>query len=175
MTIDIFKPMSMGKEVFHPISFDENTFVMNWSVEGGGMVPPLVHIHMDEHFTVTYGEVTFTINKQKIIKQPGEELLVPKGVEHSIKNHTCQQVGLQEKYTPCADVHRIFEIVATLSEINPGSAVTVIDLSYVYPRLGLKEFSTIAVPGVMPVLHFVITVTGKLAGWDKLVVQFKKQ
>jgi quercetin dioxygenase-like cupin family protein len=93
MKTDIFRPLKIGKEVFHPTSFDENSFVMNWTMEAGGAVPQHVHKYMDEHFTITKGEILFTVNGKKIIKKEGEELFIPKGTAHSIKNQTKDSIG----------------------------------------------------------------------------------
>lgn len=52
MTTNIFRPIQLGKETFHPQSFDENSFVMIYKLESDGMVPPHLHIYMDEYFSV---------------------------------------------------------------------------------------------------------------------------
>ena len=44
---------------------------------------------------------------------------------------------------------------------------------YIYPRLGLKEFSAIHPPFAMSIMSGIVTVMGKLSGWDKLVNQFR--
>ena len=142
-------------------------------MEAGGMVPPHVHKYMDEHFTVTKGEILFTVNGEKIIKKEGEVLLVPKGIRHSIKNPVKGQIGLTVKYSPCSDTHRMFEIVATLDQANPGSIMNMVKYFYLAPKLGLKEFSTPQPAFAMIVISAVVTVMGKLYGWDKLISKFK--
>lgn len=173
MQTTIFRPISFGKEVFHPKSFDENSFIMDWTMEAGGMVPPHLHKYSDEHFTVTKGEVLFTVNGEKIIKNVGDTLLVPKGTTHSIKNPGKEQIGLTVTYTPCADVHRMFQIVSALDQTNPGSVMNMVKYFYISPRLGLKEFSTPQPEFIMTIMSGIVTVMGKLSGWDKLVNQFK--
>lgn len=66
---NIFRPLRMGKEVFHPQSYDERSFVMNYTLEKGGMVPPHLHVHMDEYFSVVRGEMKFIVNGKTIIKK----------------------------------------------------------------------------------------------------------
>lgn len=173
MKTDIFRPIKIGKEVFHAKSYDENSFVMDWTMEVGGKVPKHIHKHMDEHFTVTQGEVLFTVNGEKILKKLGEELFVPKGATHSITNPIKGQIGLAVVYSPCADTHRMFEIIATLDEAKPGSVMNLLKYFYLVPKLGLKEFSSPTPAFVMSIMNFIVSIIGGLSGWSKLVKQFK--
>jgi quercetin dioxygenase-like cupin family protein len=163
----------MGGETFTPLVYDEDKFVMDWTMNAGGKVPIHVHEYSHEHFVVTKGIVNFTVNGTQVVKKVGEELFVPKGVPHGISNTTSQEIGLRVTYSPCADVHRMFEILSVLNTKSPGSPVNMVRYFYIYPRLGLKPFSTIPSPVIMRLLHVLVTVIGKLAGWDKLVSQFR--
>ena len=115
----------------------------------------------------------FTVNGEKITKQVGDTLLVPKGTPHSIKNPGKGQIGLTVKYSPCADVHRMFQIVAALDETNPGKVMNMVKYFYLSPRLGLKDFSTPQPAFAMTIISGIVTLIGKLSGWDKLIAQFK--
>ena len=92
MAINIFKPISFGKEVFHLQSYDENSFVINYTLDSGGGVPPQIPIYMDEHFLIMQGEITFNVDGKKIEKKKGEDIFVSKGIVHSIKNGGTQWV-----------------------------------------------------------------------------------
>ncbi|MBP7478230.1 MAG: cupin domain-containing protein [Chitinophagales bacterium] len=173
MSVDIFKPIQMGKEIFHPKSYDENSFVMDWSIEAGGSVPPHVHHYMDEHFLITKGEITFQVNGEKITKKPGEDFFVPKGIVHAVNNAVKGQSCITVTYSPCADTHRMFQILATLDIENPGSMINMMKYFYLVPKLGLKEFSSIHPPFIMSMMGGIVSVLGKIAGWDKLIVKFK--
>jgi quercetin dioxygenase-like cupin family protein len=173
MTTDIFRPIKLGKEVFHPKSYDENSFVMKWTVEAGGKVPPHIHYHMDEHFTITKGEITFQVKGEKITKKNGEEFFVPKGTIHSVTNAIKGHSEMTVKYSPCADTHRMFQILTTLDEEKPGSMMNMMKYFYLVPRLGLKEFSAISPAFLMRIMTGVVYVIGKLSGWDKLIAKFK--
>jgi quercetin dioxygenase-like cupin family protein len=173
MNTNVFRPIKLGKEVFYPKSYDENSFVMDWTVEAGGKVPPHVHFHMDEHFIITHGEITFQVNSEKILKKAGEEFFVPKGIVHSVTNTNKDQSAMTVTYSPCADTHRMFQILSILEEENPGSATNMMKYFYLAPRLGLKEFSTVSPPFLMNFLNGVVTIIGKLFGWNKWINQFK--
>lgn len=173
MASKIFRPLKFGKETFHATSYDEQSFVMNYLLESGGAVPPHVHKHMDEHFLVKRGVMTFTVAGKKIMKQQGEDVFVPKGVTHAIKNAGTDQVEMVVTYSPCADTHRMFEIIVALDAENPGSMMNMVKYFYLAPRLGLKEFSSPRPAFVMHILTFIVTVMGKLSGWDKLIAKFR--
>ena len=173
MAIDIFRPFKFGKETFHAQSFDENSFVMNYKMERGGMVPAHAHVHMDEYFAVVKGEMKFKVNGKTIIKKAGEELMIPKGTGHSIANAGREEVEMTVKYMPCADTHRMFEILAILNESKPGSMINMMKYFYLVPRLGLKEFSAPRPAFVTGIMNGMVTVMGTLSGWDKLINQFR--
>jgi len=173
MPINIFRPIRLGKEVFHPKSYDENSFVMDWNIESGGKVPSHAHMHANEHFRITSGEITFVLNGEKTIKKSGEEFFVPLGVTHSVINSNNGQSTMTVTYSPCADTHRMFEIIATLDEKNPGSMVNMVKYFYLVPRLGLREFSTIRPPFIMHFMNGLATLIGAISGWKKMVERFK--
>jgi len=175
MTTDIFKPFKIGKETFHPQSFNENSFVMNYKLEPGGMVPTHAHIHMDEYFDVVKGEMKFKVNGKTIIKKPGENIMVPKGIKHSIANAGKEQVEMIVKYMPCSDTHRFFEIVSTLDNIKPATMKTLMQALYIADKLKLKQFSHPQPMIANNIIMFILKVAGKLAGWDKLVNKFNGQ
>ena len=174
MKINIFKEINLGKEVFIPKHYDENSFVMDWTMEAGGKVPPHFHKYTDEHFKINKGEILFTVNGQKMLKKQGEELFVPKGIVHTLSNSGKGQVHVTVTYSPCADTHRFFEIMATLDDKNTGSPNNIIKYLYLAPRLGLKEFSTPGSAFVLSILNGLTSIMGKLLGWDKLLLKFKE-
>lgn len=173
MPVNVFKPITMGAEVFTPVMYNEDKFVMDWTMNAGGKVPNHIHEYSDEHFVVTKGTVNFSVNGALVVKRVGEELFVPKGVPHGISNATSQEIRLRVTYSPCADVHRMFEILSVLNAKSPESSINMVRYFYLYPRLGLKPFSTIPSPVVMSLLQVFVTIAGKLAGWDKLISQFR--
>lgn len=172
MATNIFKPFKIGKETFHPQSFDENSFVMNYKLEPGGMVPPHAHFHMDEYFAVVKGEMKFNVNGKPIIKKAGEEIMVPKGIKHSISNAGKEQVEMNVKYMPCSDTHRFFEIISALDSIKPATMKTLMQSLYIADKLKLKQFSHPQPMVANNIIMFMLKVVGKLSGWDKLVNKF---
>lgn len=126
MAPDKFRALKMGKETFYPMTDDENAFVMDWSVEKGGGVPPHLHKFMDEKFVITKGEFRFKMNGETIIKKAGEEHFVPKGAVHSVKNVFDGQSAALVTFSPSADTGKLFEIVDSLDQTNPGKVMNMI-------------------------------------------------
>jgi mannose-6-phosphate isomerase-like protein (cupin superfamily) len=171
---NIFRSIKFGKETFHPQSFNEEAFVMNYRLEKRGMVPPHFHAHMDEHFKVLSGEMKFTINGKSVIKTAGEEIIVQKGVPHSIRNMGEGIAELNVTYIPCADTHRLFEMLVTLDETRPFTVRNLLKAAYLTPKLKLREFSTPAAPAfVGALIKGIINTMGKWNGWDKHLTQFR--
>ena len=149
---------------------------MNYRMEKKGMVPPHFHEHMDEYFEVLSGEMKFTIDGRSVVRKAGEAIMVPKGVRHSIRNISNEAVELKVTYKPCADTHRLFEMLVTMDDSRPFTAANLFKVFYITPRLGLREFSTPAAPPfVMALLNGIVTGLGKLNGWDKWVEQFNRK
>ena len=174
MSNHFFQPVKIGKETFHPQSYDENAFVMHYKMEPGGMVPPHLHIYMDEYFTVIKGEMNFKVNGETIVKKAGEQIMVPKGTTHAISNKGKEEVEMTVKYMPCADTHRLFEILAAFNAEKPATMMTMMKTFYVMHQLKLKPFSTPQPAFANSIMVNVVSLMGKLSGWDKLVKQFQK-
>jgi len=172
MTTDIFRPLTIGKETFHPQSFDTDSFVMNYRLEPGGMVPPHAHLHMDEYFSVIKGEMKFNVNGKTILKRAGEEIMIPKGMKHSIANAGNEQVEMTVKYVPCSDTHLFFGIVSALDDDSPATMKTLMQALYIADRLKLEQFSH-PQPMVANTIMFILRVVGKLSNWDRLVKRFQ--
>ncbi len=169
----VFQPFSFEKQTFRCISFNESEFVMNWKMEPKGKVDPHIHKYSDEHFHLIKGEVQFKVGGETMIKKQGEELFVEKGIVHSIVNNTDEEIEVRVTYSPCADIHRMFFIMATLNLSRPGSSVNIAKYFYLSPRLGLKDFSTPQPEFFFKIISVIISIAGKLFGWGKLVHKFK--
>jgi quercetin dioxygenase-like cupin family protein len=169
----IHEPFSFEKQTFKCVSYNETEFIMDWTMESGGTVPTHTHEFSDEFFFITKGSVKFTVDGETIYKKAGEELLIKKNIPHSITNDTKEEIAVNVKYSPCADIHRMFTIMATLNKSNPGSSVNIMKYFYLVSRLRLKSFSTPQPKFVFWILTLIVTIAGKLSGWDKLIDKFR--
>ena len=54
------------------------------------------HYHRSEHWTITAGKPTITLNKKKFIKKPNESIFIPVGTIHRIENFYKTPVKIME-------------------------------------------------------------------------------
>jgi mannose-6-phosphate isomerase-like protein (cupin superfamily) len=55
-------------------------------VKPGGGPPPHVHPNADEHFNLESGRVEFLLGRRKLLPEPGQIVVVPRGTRHTFKN-----------------------------------------------------------------------------------------
>lgn len=176
--IDIInRPLHLMKETFIPRSYDASHFEMDWTMEAGGVVQAHLHRHADEYFTVTGGEVTFTVNGETIVKKKDETLQVPRMTPHSISNTSGAQIMLHVKYTPCAHTHKMFIAWAYFADEGSGMFAGMLKWWYVQEKLGWKKFSEPADgagKAMFALLGGLATLLGALLGWKKYLEIFEK-
>jgi len=89
MGTNIYEPCTnpISNETFKTISFDEQAYLMQWTVQPKGYVP-FEHIHhnQDEIFIIEKGEVRIVINGKDHIVKAGEKITVPRGQSHIAYN-----------------------------------------------------------------------------------------
>lgn len=169
------RTVAFGGEKFVPRSFDENSFVMDWEAGKGAGVPPHFHRYSDEHFTVTKGEVTFTVNGETMVKREGDTLVVPRMTPHSIKNKTNDAIGLRVVYTPNADTHKMFGCWSTLLDEGNGMMSVFMKWWFIQEKLGWRKFSEPADGGGRAMFSAVgglAMLLGGLLGWKKYLDKF---
>jgi mannose-6-phosphate isomerase-like protein (cupin superfamily) len=76
--------------------------VAEFAVEGGGFVPggEHVHDHLDEHFEVLEGQITFVVDGQERIVGAGEQITVPRGRWHHWWNAGEGEVRIRSRVEP---------------------------------------------------------------------------
>ena len=82
---------------------------------GGG--PPLhVHSREEEGFYILDGEITFTINGEKIVAMAGTFANMPVGTPHSFKNESGQPAKMLISVAPAGLEQMFFEVGVPLAE-----------------------------------------------------------
>src|SRR5450432_2672846 len=110
MATNIYEPCTnpVSGETFKAISFDEEAFVMQWTVQPKGYVAfEHIHLNQDEIFHINNGEIKIVMNGKEHIASPGETIIVPKGVAHIAYNNKEEVLDCVVEYKPCLD-HDIF-------------------------------------------------------------------
>lgn len=85
-------------------------------VPPGGGPPPHVHSREEEGFYILEGEITFTVNGEKIVAKAGTFANMPVGMPHSFKNESSQPAKMLISVAPAGLEQMFFEVGVPLSE-----------------------------------------------------------
>ena len=108
---------------------------------GGG--PPLhVHSREEEGFYVLEGEVTFTVNGERVVAQAGTFANMPVGTPHSFKNESGKTARMLISVAPAGLERMFFEVGVPLPEGSttalPPTKEEIEKLLAVAPRYGVE-------------------------------------
>lgn len=116
-------------------------------VPPGGGPPPHVHSREEEGFYVLEGEITFTINGERVVARAGMFANMPVGTPHSFKNESSQPVRMLISVAPAGLEQMFFEVGEPLAEgmttAQPPTKEEIERLIAATPKYGIK----ITVPG----------------------------
>jgi quercetin dioxygenase-like cupin family protein len=85
-------------------------------VPPGGGPPPHIHSREEEGFYVLEGEITFTINGERVMAKAGTFANMPVGTPHSFKNESGKTARLLISVAPAGLERMFFEFGVTLPE-----------------------------------------------------------
>jgi quercetin dioxygenase-like cupin family protein len=85
-------------------------------VPPGGGPPPHVHSREEEGFYVLQGEITFTVNGERIVAGPGTFANMPVGTQHSFKNDSDRPARMLISVAPAGLEKMFFEVGVPLDE-----------------------------------------------------------
>ena len=166
----VMQPFAFMKQEFRCRKYDENRFELDFSMEPKGFVPSHLHPHMDELFVITGGQGEFVVDGKKITAKVGDQILVKKGIPHSLKTVSHEPLTCVVTYTPCSDTHKMFAIFAGLTQDGHSGNSLMMKGEYLCRKAGLETFAQS--PGALGVVEAavmgVMTFIGNLSGWAKL-------
>ncbi len=85
-------------------------------VPPGGGPPPHVHNREEEGFYVLEGEITFTVNGEKVVATAGTFANMPVGTPHSFRNESDQPAKMLISVAPAGLERMFFEVGVPLAE-----------------------------------------------------------
>src|SRR5436190_10112854 len=85
-------------------------------VPPGGGPPPHVHSREEEGFYVLEGEITFTVNGERIVATAGMFANMPVGTPHSFKNESGKPAKMLISVAPAGLEQMFFEVGGALTE-----------------------------------------------------------
>ena len=108
----------------------------------GGGPPPHIHSREEEGFYVLEGEITFTINGEKVVATAGTFANMPVGTPHSFKNESNRPARMLISVAPAGLEKMFFEVGAPLAEGTttalPPTKDEIEKLLAVAPRYGVE-------------------------------------
>ena len=111
-------------------------------VPPGGGPPPHVHSREEEGFYILDGEITFTVNGEKIVATAGMFANVPVGTPHSFKNESDRPAKMLISVAPAGLEQMFMEVGVPLTEgattALPPTKEEVEKLLTVAPRYGIE-------------------------------------
>src|SRR5437870_4122837 len=85
-------------------------------VPPGGGPPPHVHSREEEGFYILEGEITFTVNGERIVAKAGTFANMPVGTPHSFKNESDRPAKMLISVAPAGLEQMFFEVGVPLAE-----------------------------------------------------------
>lgn len=111
-------------------------------VPPGGGPPPHVHTREEEGFYVLEGEVTFTINGERVVATPGMFANMPVGTPHTFKNESNAPARMLISVAPAGLERMFFEVGVPLAEgettAPPPSKAEIEKLLALAPQYGIE-------------------------------------
>ena len=111
-------------------------------VSPGGGPPPHVHSREDEGFYILEGEITFTINGERVVATAGMFANMPVGTPHSFKNESNKPAKMLTSVAPAGLEKMFMEIGVPLAEgattALPPTREDVEKLLAIAPKYGIE-------------------------------------
>ena len=116
-------------------AFDGRLFIFEGIFPPGMFIPPHTHTHEDEVTVVLSGTLTVDLGGEVSTAPAGAVVIKPRGVHHSMWNHTEQPARVLELHTPGLmepyydALGRLFT-TSDLGEVERQAAITELHLRY---------------------------------------------
>lgn len=129
---------------FLAIGDDTNGKYAMWEaiVPPGGGPPPHVHSREVEAFYILEGEITFTIDDEKVVALPGMFANMPVGTPHSFKNESDQPAKMLISIAPAGLEKMFMEVGVPLADgattALPPTKQEIEKLLAVAPKYGIE-------------------------------------
>ena len=111
-------------------------------VPPGGGPPPHVHSREEEGFYILEGEITFTVNGERVVATAGMFANMPVGTPHSFKNESDKPAKMLISVAPAGLERMFFEVGVPLAEgattALPPTKEEIEKLLAVAPRYGIE-------------------------------------
>ena len=133
---DVYRFLATGEETNGKYALFEAL------VPPGGGPPPHVHSREEEGFYVLEGEITFTVNGERVVAKAGTFANMPVGTPHSFKNEGDRPARMLISVAPAGLEQMFFEVGVPLAEgattASPPTKDEIEKLLSVAPSYGIE-------------------------------------
>ena len=133
---DVYRFLATGEDTNGKYALCEAT------VPPGGGPPPHVHSREEEGFYVLEGEITFTVNGERIVAKAGTFANMPVGTPHSFKNESDRPARMLLSVAPAGLEQMFVECGVPLAEgvttASPATKEEIEKLLAVAPKYGIE-------------------------------------
>ena len=133
---DVYRFLATGEDTNSKYSLIEAL------VGPGGGPPPHVHSREDEGFYILEGEITFTINGERVVATAGMFANMPVGTPHSFKNESNKPAKMLVSVAPAGLEKMFMEIGVPLAEgattALPPTREDIEKLLAIAPKYGIE-------------------------------------
>ena len=133
---DVYRFLATGDET------DGKYALFEALVPPGGGPPPHLHRREEEGFYVLEGEITFTINGERVVAGAGTFANMPVGVPHAFKNESDRPARMLISVAPAGLENMFFEFGVPLAEgsthAQPPTAEEIQKLLAIAPNYGIE-------------------------------------
>jgi quercetin dioxygenase-like cupin family protein len=133
---DVYRFLATGEDTNYKYALFEAI------VSPGGGPPPHVHSREEEGFYILEGEITFTINGERVVATAGTFANMPVGTPHSFKNETNKPAKMLVSVAPAGLEKMFVEIGVPLAEGSttalPPTREDIEKLLAVAPKYGIE-------------------------------------
>ena len=111
-------------------------------VPPGGGPPPHTHAREEESFYILEGEITFTVNGERVVAGPGTFASMPAGSQHTFKNESSRTARMLISVAPAGLEEMFLEVGRPLPEgaqtAPPPTREEIAALLAAAPRYGIE-------------------------------------
>jgi quercetin dioxygenase-like cupin family protein len=107
---DVYRFLATGEDTNHTYALWEAL------VPPGGGPPPHVHSREEEGFYVLEGEITFTVDGERVVATAGTFANMPVGTPHSFRNESDKPARMLISVAPAGLERMFFEVGVPLAE-----------------------------------------------------------
>ena len=140
------RTVSLVGDVYRFLATGEDTIGKYALIEAlvgpGGGPPPHVHSREEEGFYILEGEITFTINGERVVATAGMFAKMPVGTPHSFKNESNKPAKMLVSVAPAGLEKMFMEIGVPLAEgaatALPPTREDVEKLLAIAPKYGIE-------------------------------------